>query len=173
MWARKNPGPRTTFNSRTAEEGRTRRSNALLCGLLTPRARRDALGRQGELVRLDDPFVIAFRDYATDAILGAALTCRSRIAASTLVAQRRGRRVPPAFDYTSVLSKHSELDLISVIPSARNRSIGSEMLNYLEQELQSRGTRIWFGHVTSDLNTGSPSHVLHRGRIQSCSDATG
>ena len=26
------------------------------------------------------------------------------------------------------------------------------MLNYLEQELQLRGTRIWFGHVTSDLN---------------------
>jgi GNAT superfamily N-acetyltransferase len=102
---------------------------------------------------LYDPLVIAFRDDTTDAILGAALTCRSQIAVSTLVAQRRGRRLPPAFDYTSVLAKHSELDLISVIPSARNRRIGSAMLNYLERELQTRGRRVWFGHVTSDLNT--------------------
>jgi GNAT superfamily N-acetyltransferase len=103
---------------------------------------------------LYDPLVIAFRDHATDATLGAALTCRSQIAVGTLAAQRRGRRVPPTFDYTSVLAKHSELDLISVIiPSARNRGIGSEVLNYLERELQSCGRRIWFGHVTSDLNT--------------------
>lgn len=102
---------------------------------------------------LYDPLVIAFRDDATHAILGAALTCHSQIAVSTLVAQRRGRRVPPTFDYTSVVGKHSELDLISVIPRARNRGIGSSMLNYLERELQSRGRRIWFGHVTSDLNT--------------------
>lgn len=102
---------------------------------------------------LYDPLVVAFRDDATDAILGAALTCRSRIAVSTLVAQRRGLHIPPTFDYTSLLAKHSELDLISVIPSARNRGIGSELLKYLERELYSRGCRVWFGHVTRDLET--------------------
>lgn len=67
--------------------------------------------------------------------------------------QRRGLRVPPALNYTSVLNKHSELDLISVVPSARNRGVGSAMLKYLGPELQSRGSRVWFGHATRDLDT--------------------
>jgi hypothetical protein len=45
-------GPRTAFDSRTGEEERNRRSDPLLCGLLTPRPRRDALGREGQLLRL-------------------------------------------------------------------------------------------------------------------------
>ena len=58
-----------------------------------------------------------------------------------------------ACDYTSVLNKHSELDLISVVPSARNRGVGSAMLKYLERELQLRGSRVWLGHATRDLDT--------------------
>ncbi len=45
-------GPRTAFDSRTGEEERNRRSASLLCGLLTPRPPRDALGREGRLLRL-------------------------------------------------------------------------------------------------------------------------
>lgn len=101
---------------------------------------------------LYEPLVAVYRDDSDGSIVGAALTCRSQAAVGWLVAQRRG--LPQRFsDFSSVLGKHSELDLISVLPSARNHGVGSKLVNYLEQQLQSRGVRVWFGHVTSDLNT--------------------
>ena len=101
---------------------------------------------------LYDPVVAVYRANADGPILGAALTCRSQVAVGSVVAQRRGLALPASSDFTSVLGKHSELDLISVLPCARNRGIGSQLMSYLEQQLQSRGVRIWFGHVTSDLD---------------------
>lgn len=104
--------------------------------------------------RYDDiyaPIIIADR-HSSGEILGAALTCRSQVAVGPLVARLRGLPAPPS-DYTPVLSKHSELDLMSVVPGQRNQGIGSRLVKYLERELRRRGVRIWFGHVTSDLDT--------------------
>jgi ribosomal protein S18 acetylase RimI-like enzyme len=60
-------------------------------------------------------------------------------------------QLPPARDYTAVLDKHSQLDLIGVVPEARNQGIGSQMLDYLEKRLASQGVRVWFGTVTDNL----------------------
>lgn len=50
MWARKN---RSENRFRFPDRGRTKsRGQRPYCGLVTPRPRRDALGRQGELLRL-------------------------------------------------------------------------------------------------------------------------
>lgn len=102
---------------------------------------------------LYDPVVAVFRDTADGPVLGAALTCRSQVAVASLVARRRGLPLPASSDFTSVLGKHSELDLISVLPDARGQGIGSQLVDYLEQQLRLRGVRVWFGHVTSDLDT--------------------
>lgn len=106
------------------------------------------------MVRYDHiyaPIVVA--DRASDGeILGAALTCRSQVAVGPLVAKLRGVPVPPS-TYTPVLSKHSELDLIGVAPDQRGQGVGGRLLKYLQRELKSRGVRVWFGHVTSDLDT--------------------
>lgn len=66
--------------------------------------------------------------------------------------KKQGAPLPPAADYTAVLNRHSELDLISVLPDARGQGIGSQMLAYLEQQLRVRGVRVWFGNVTVDLD---------------------
>lgn len=95
------------------------------------------------------PIVIADRDSSGE-ILGAALTCRSQVAAAPLAAKLRGLPSMPS-DYTTVLSKHSELDLISVVQEQRGRGVGSRLLKYLQRELSSRSVQVWFGHITSDL----------------------
>lgn len=104
--------------------------------------------------RYDDlyaPIIIADRN-SDGEILGAALTCRSQIAVAPLVAKLRGLPAPPS-DYTSVLSRHSELDLLSVMSERRGEGIGNRLVKYLEKDLRARGVRVWFGHVTSDLDT--------------------
>lgn len=102
--------------------------------------------------RYDDiyaPIVIADRNSSGE-ILGAALSCRSQVAAAPLAAKLRGVSSMRS-DYTPVLSKHSELDLISVIPEQRGQGVGSRLIKYLQRELGSRGVKVWFGHITSDL----------------------
>lgn len=104
------------------------------------------------MTRYDDiyaPIVVADRD-SSGVILGAALTCRSQVAASPLAAKLRGLPAGPS-DYTTVLSKHSELDLMSVVPEQRGQGVGSRLLKYLQRELISRGVKVWFGHITDDL----------------------
>jgi hypothetical protein len=52
MWGTKNPVREPLSTPGPGEEERNRRSESLLRGLLTPRPRRDALGREGQLLRL-------------------------------------------------------------------------------------------------------------------------
>jgi GNAT superfamily N-acetyltransferase len=100
---------------------------------------------------LYNPLVLQVRDDSTQQLIGAALTCRAQVAAGSVLFTNSGTQLPPARDYTAVLDKHSELDLIGVVPKARNQGIGSQMLAYLETRLASRGVRVWFGNVTDNL----------------------
>jgi GNAT superfamily N-acetyltransferase len=97
------------------------------------------------------PLVVQFRDDTTEQLVGAALTCRAQVAVSSVLMTNSGAQLPPANDYTAVLDKHSELDLIGVVPEARNQAIGSQMLAYLEARLSSQGVRVWFGNVSNGL----------------------
>lgn len=97
------------------------------------------------------PLVLQFRDDTTQQLVGAALTCRAQVAAGSILIMKGGAQLPPADDYTAVLDKHSELDLIGVAPEARNQGIASQMLAYLEAQLTSQGVRVWFGNVTDNL----------------------
>ena len=98
-----------------------------------------------------NPLVLQFRDDTTQQLVGAALTCRAQVAAGSVLFSNSGQQLPPARDYTAVLDKHSELDLIGVALEARNQGIGSQMLTYLETRLASQGVRVWFGNVTDNL----------------------
>jgi GNAT superfamily N-acetyltransferase len=100
---------------------------------------------------LYNPLVLQFRDDATKHLVGAALTCRAQVAAGSVLITASGGQLPPAKDYTLVLDKHSELDLIGVVPEARNRGIGSQMLAWLETRPASQGVRVWFGNVSDNL----------------------
>jgi hypothetical protein len=66
-----------------------------------------------------NPLILQFRDDATQQLVGAALTCRAQVAAGSVLLTNGGAQLPPARDYTAVLDKHSELDLIGVAPEAR------------------------------------------------------
>lgn len=99
------------------------------------------------------PLVLRYHDASTGQLVGAALTCRAQVAAGSVVFKKKGMPLPSANDYTAVLDKHSELDLIGVAPGARDQGIGSKMLKYLERRLISQGVRIWFGNVTQNLET--------------------
>lgn len=81
-------------------------------------------------------------------ICGAALTCRSQLAA--------GARLMPALaaQYASVMDKHSELDLIAVAEDERGRGLGTALMSELEARLVERGVRVWFGNVTHDNDVG-------------------
>lgn len=100
---------------------------------------------------LYSPIVAQYRDPVTGRLLGAALTCRAQVAVGSLLLSRAGMSPPPEQDYTSVLDRHSELDLMAVLPEARGRGVGGQLLDYLEEELRQRGVRVWFGNVTDDL----------------------
>jgi len=97
------------------------------------------------------PLVLQFRDDGTQQLVGAALTCRAQVAVGSALMTKSGAQLPPAGNYTAVLDKHSELDLIGVMPQARNQGIGSQMLAYLEARLSSQGVRVWFGNVSDNL----------------------
>ncbi|MCV7289199.1 MULTISPECIES: GNAT family N-acetyltransferase [Mycobacteriaceae] len=97
------------------------------------------------------PLVVQYRDNASGRLVGAALSCRAQVAAGSALMIKRGAQLPPANDYSAVLDRHSELDLMGVAPEARNQGIGTQMLSYLEKRLRSQGVRVWFGNVTSDL----------------------
>lgn len=101
------------------------------------------------------PVVAQYRDEETGQLLGAALTCRSQLAAGSVTMAKMGAALPPQMDYTSVLDKHSELDLMAVRADARGRGIGGQLLAYLEDRLRERGVRVWFGNATKDLETRS------------------
>lgn len=81
-------------------------------------------------------------------LIGAALTCRAQLAATSVTAAAMGL---PDTGYRSVLDKHSELDLMAVLPDARGNGIGGQMVKYLEARLRERGVRVWFGNATADL----------------------
>lgn len=97
------------------------------------------------------PLVVQYRDNASGQLVGAALTCRAQVAAGSALMVKRGGQLPTANDFTAVLDRHSELDLMGVAPAARNQGIGAQMLTYLEKRLRARGVRVWFGNVTSNL----------------------
>lgn len=88
--------------------------------------------------------------YVDDAgrLVGAALTCRAQVAVTTATAAAMGL---PDTGYRSVLDKHSELDLMAVLPDARGQGIGGRLVAYLEDRLRDRGVRVWFGNATADL----------------------
>lgn len=77
-------------------------------------------------------------------IVAAALTCRAQLAA-------RGSLIPALAveDYTAVMNKHSELDLLAVAESAQGNGLGTSLVLDLEARLAKRGVRVWFGNVTS------------------------
>lgn len=95
------------------------------------------------------PIVACYREDGR--LVGAALTCRAQPAVGSLTAARLGMPLPASGDFTAVKDKHSQLDLIAVLPEARGRGIGAELIAYLEEELRVRGVRVWFGVATSDL----------------------
>jgi ribosomal protein S18 acetylase RimI-like enzyme len=97
-----------------------------------------------------NPLVLQFRD-TTQQLVGAVFTCRAQVAAGSVLFTNSGQQLPPARDYTAVLDKHSELDLIAVAPEARNQGSGSQMLTHLETRLASQGVRVWLGNVTDNL----------------------
>jgi GNAT superfamily N-acetyltransferase len=69
-----------------------------------------------------------------------------------LPAQTFGRSGQPV-DVAPVMDRHSELDLMCVVPNARGRGIGSTLVEDMEGRLRDRGVRAWFGNATSDLGT--------------------
>ncbi|WP_175008135.1 GNAT family N-acetyltransferase [Cellulosimicrobium sp. TH-20] len=98
-----------------------------------PRTADDALYR---------PIVAQVRD--GDTLLGAALTCRPQMAAGLAMASQLGHAVGD-------LDAVSELDLMAVSPAARRRGVGTDLVRYLERSLRHRGTKVWFGNATADL----------------------
>lgn len=104
-----------------------------------------------EMDTLYAPLVAQYRDQQTGRLLGAALTCRAQVAVGSLMMARMGRQLSPEHDYTSVLDKHSQLDLMAVLPEARSHGIGGHLISYLEGALRQRGVRVWFGNATADL----------------------
>jgi GNAT superfamily N-acetyltransferase len=81
-------------------------------------------------------------------LIGAALTCRAQLAVTTVTAAAMGL---PETGYRSVLDKHSELDLMAVVPEERGKGIGGQLVEHLEARLRERGVRVWFGNATADL----------------------
>lgn len=104
------------------------------------------------------PLVLRYDDPDTGQLIGGALTCRAQVAA---MAQMTGGRLPaqmfgrtgPMIDFGSVMDLHNELDLMCVTPPARGRGVGAALLAYMEQNLRSRGVKVWFGNATPDLET--------------------
>lgn len=96
------------------------------------------------------PIVAQYIDKKSGRLIGAALTCRSRLAVASLIAEQTG--VAVSNPYRNVLDRHSELDLMCVDPDYRGRGIGSQLIAYLERRLSSLGVRAWFGCVTEDLD---------------------
>jgi GNAT superfamily N-acetyltransferase len=98
----------------------------------------------------DDSYAPIVAKYLDDQgkLIGAALTCRAPLAVTTVTAAAMGL---PETGYRSVLDKHSELDLMAVVPDARGKGVGGELVQYLEARLRDRGVRVWFGNATADL----------------------
>lgn len=104
------------------------------------------------------PLIVQCLDPDDGRLLGAALTCRAQIAAPSVMLAGSSvltARVPAEQNFTAVLDKHSELDLMAVAPDARGAGIGGGLLAHLENALRKRGVRVWFGHVTTDLQTSA------------------
>lgn len=83
-------------------------------------------------------------------LIAAAMTCRTQIAASAIMASHA--RLPDRFGVLPLLDKHSELDLIAVDRSHTGHGYGSSLIAYLDAKLASRGVRAWFGNVTTNLD---------------------
>lgn len=97
------------------------------------------------------PLVAQYSDSDSGALLGAALTCRAQLPVGSMTLPPDA--MPPGMNYAPVLDKHSELDLMAVVPTARGRGIGTMLLSYLEHQLNAHGVRVWFGNATTDLDT--------------------
>lgn len=91
------------------------------------------------------PLVLCYHDPGTGELAGAALTCRSQVAVSMTMMRRP--------EYAPVMDRHSELDLIAVVPAFQGRGIGGELIRAMEDRLRQRGVRSWFGNATKDLET--------------------
>ncbi|MBP2384451.1 GNAT family N-acetyltransferase [Brachybacterium sacelli] len=83
-------------------------------------------------------------------LIAGLLSCYTQIASAAFMAPEgidehmdKVRRLTPL---------HAELDLIAVDPSARSTGIGSALISESESILKVRGTKYWFGCVTSDLD---------------------
>ncbi|WP_410666042.1 GNAT family N-acetyltransferase [Amycolatopsis sp. lyj-84] len=102
------------------------------------------------------PLVVQYRSSDSGRLLGAALSCRTQLAAGTSMLRPMPSSkvlLPDDRDYRTVLDKHSELDLMADEPEMRGQGIGGAMLNHMETVLRERGARVWFGNVTTDLDT--------------------
>lgn len=102
------------------------------------------------------PLVVQYRSPESGKLLGAASSCRTQLAAGISMLRPEASSkfpLPEDRDYRSVLDKHSELDLMAVEPEMRGQGIGGAMLAHMETVLRERGTRVWFGNVTTNLNT--------------------
>lgn len=84
------------------------------------------------------PIVAAARD-GDGSLVGAALTCRSQLAAGTVAV---GGQLGDPMNLRPVLDKHSELDLISVEPSVRMGGVATDLLGYLERALISGSSQL-------------------------------
>jgi ribosomal protein S18 acetylase RimI-like enzyme len=102
------------------------------------------------------PLVVQYRSPDSGQLLGAALTCRTQLAAGMSMLRPMPSSkfpLPDERDYRTVLDKHSELDLMAVEPEFRGQGIGGAMIGHMETILRERGVRVWFGNVTTNLNT--------------------
>lgn len=104
------------------------------------------------LLRADEVFapIVAFITGDDEEIIAAALTCRAQIAAAMLMNARMGLPHPTGRpDYSPVMDKHSELDLIAVAPDHSGTGHGSALMDFLEAALRERGVRFWFGNAVA------------------------
>jgi GNAT superfamily N-acetyltransferase len=91
------------------------------------------------------PLIVRCHDSETGRLIGAALTCRAQVAVDAKLIGRG--------EYNTVLDKHSQLDLMCVVPEHQGRGIGSGLVCAIEDRLRQRGVRVWFGNATKDLDT--------------------
>jgi GNAT superfamily N-acetyltransferase len=95
------------------------------------------------------PLIAQIRD-EWGRLIAAAMTCRTQVAAGSIMANRAG--LPDRFNVMPVIDAHSELDLLAVDDDHRGQGLGSVLIRFLEDELARRNVRAWFGNVTVNLD---------------------
>ncbi|APU16433.1 MULTISPECIES: GNAT family N-acetyltransferase [Actinoalloteichus] len=115
-----------------------------------------------ELDELYAPLVLQYHDPETGRLLGAALSCRAQIAVGSALRLMSGQRMPRELDFGPVLDRHSQLQLLAVVPEARGQGIGGRLLEESKNRLRDRGVRVWFGNVTVDQEADSLRRLFAR-----------